>query len=74
MSNIVMRSASLTGAGQPDSKCAAALAGWLDIQDPGEIEDAITAFVPSDQPLRDVYLDALVKVGPPCTSRTACAD
>ena len=60
MSTIVMRS---SGAGNPAARCAAGVATWLEMQDPADIEDAITAFVPPDQPMRDEYLDQLVKVG-----------
>uniref|UniRef100_A0A7S3AFE2 Uncharacterized protein n=1 Tax=Haptolina ericina TaxID=156174 RepID=A0A7S3AFE2_9EUKA len=59
MSTIVMRS---SGAGNPAARCAAGVATWLEMQDPADIEDAITAFVPPDQPMRDEYLDQLVKI------------
>ena len=58
---IMHRAASNAG----ETKCAAAVASWLDMQAPAEIEDAISAFVPADQPLRDEVLNTLVKVGRP---------
>lgn len=68
MSTIVMRSAS--GAGMmPEQKCVAAVARWLEMHDQAEIEDAISSFVPADQPLRDAYLDHLVKVNDPALHR-----
>jgi len=52
------RAASNAGA----TKCAAAIAGWLEKDDPAEIEDEITGFVPTDQPLRDEVLSVLVQI------------
>ncbi|KAL1496731.1 hypothetical protein AB1Y20_014324 [Prymnesium parvum] len=58
MSSAIMRAASNAG----HTKCATAVAGWLEIGEQAEIEDAITAFVPKDQPLRDEVLNSLMEV------------
>ena len=54
----MLRAASNAG----ETKCAAALATWLEMADPADIEDGINSFIPADQPLRDGVLDSLVKV------------
>jgi len=45
-----------------EGSSAAALAKWLELSDPADIDEAINTFVPHDQPLRDETLDILCKM------------
>jgi len=56
---MVVARPSLTGSTTIATKCAGALSKWEDIDDPAEIEDAVQAFLPKDQPLRDETIHTL---------------
>ena len=57
----VIRS-SFSGPSGLQAKCAAALSQWEDLEEPAAIEEALIAFLPKDQPLRDEAIDTLAKV------------
>ena len=58
--------------GGVEKKSIAALSAWAEMGDPAEIEDAVIAFVPGDEPQRSAVLSALAKVPavpPACPGR-----
>ena len=51
-----------SAAGDLESRCAEALSAWEDLDEPAAIEEAVIAFLPRDQPFRDVAIDILAKM------------
>ena len=51
-----------TGGNTIAAKCAGALTAWGEIDEPAEIEEAVQAFLPKDQPLRDETIQTLAEV------------
>ena len=60
------RRASLGGFGHSGdklhAKCAKALSDWDQLEDPADIEDAVMAFIPKDQPFREEAIETLAKM------------
>ena len=53
----------LSASGQSlHARCAQAIANFDSQDDPADIEDAVMAFLPTDEPLRSEAIDTLAKV------------
>ena len=54
-------------------KCAKAMAEWDECDGPAEIEDAVNAFLPQEEPMRSAAIDMLAKVRAPLGPRPLLA-
>lgn len=45
-----------------EASCAAALADWESLEDPADVEDAVIAFLPHDEPMRSEAMEMLAKM------------
>lgn len=44
-----------------ETKCASALSQWEDLSEPAEIEEAVKAFLPRDEPQKSATVETLAK-------------